>query len=166
MVTAPASRQPTREDILRALAHVCDPELPALSIVDLGMVGEVSWDDDRVSVQLIPTFTACPAFALIRMQVIAELQRLGFMKIDVVRADEAWSSDRLSPEGRRKLQQLGLAPPPVHGGCWTLQSVARATCPHCGSTDTTMQSLFGSALCRSTHYCQQCRQLFEQFKPL
>ncbi|MCS6918055.1 MAG: 1,2-phenylacetyl-CoA epoxidase subunit PaaD [Chitinophagales bacterium] len=150
-----------------ALAQVHDPELPDLSIVDLGMVSEIKVNDNRVQVKIIPTYTACPATALIQLNVAEQLRGLGFAEVEVLRDSQTpWSSNRISESGRKKLQALGLAPPPQFDSPWTEQTLGQATCPFCGSNDTHLHSLFGTTLCRSTHFCTGCGQLFERFKPL
>ncbi|MCS6990489.1 MAG: phenylacetate-CoA oxygenase subunit PaaJ [Chitinophagales bacterium] len=170
MVTTHTLSDPTfmtADQVLQALHDVHDPEIPALSIVDLGMIGELIIQGENITVKLIPTFIACPALDWIRHQVKERLKQMGFRKVEVVHDDQTvWTSDRISEEGRRKLQAFGLTPPARNCGRWTEASLAAVTCPHCGSSNTVLRSFFGSTLCRSTHYCNQCRQVFESFKPV
>jgi ring-1,2-phenylacetyl-CoA epoxidase subunit PaaD len=147
-----------------ALDTVTDPEIPVVSIVDMGIVAKVSLDDGHVIVEMTPTFAGCPALDVIRENIRHAVRAAGFenVRVDVV-FDPPWTSDRITPEGRRKLKSFGLAPP----ACDAREGfVAAVPCPHCDSPDTTLESLFGPTLCRAIHYCNACRQSFEQFKPL
>jgi ring-1,2-phenylacetyl-CoA epoxidase subunit PaaD len=137
-----------------ALAEVPDPAIPALSVVDLGMVHSVELDGGRLRVELLPTFVGCPALDLIRQTVAA---RLAGMAADVqveMTFAEPWTSERITADGRRKLRQSGFAPP---------RSV---TCPFCGSRDTRLENPFGPTRCRAIFWCNHCRQPFEQFKAI
>lgn len=155
--------------VWQALAEVKDPEIPTVSVVDLGMVHRVEVADGRVRVELLPTFVGCPAIDLIRRAVAERLE--SFAPVVEVEATfaEPWTSDRITPEGRRKLRESGFAPPPgaAAGDQPLFATIAMrpaATCPYCGSADTTMENPFGPTLCRAIFYCNGCRQPFEQFK--
>ena len=152
-----------------ALAEVPDPAIPAVSVVDLGMVHSVEVDGGRLRVALLPTFVGCPALEVIRRTVAERLERLApVVEVEATFA-EPWTSDRITPEGRRKLRESGFAPPaarttgeqPLFA---TIPVRPAAACPYCGSPDTTMENAFGPTLCRSIFWCNACRQPFEQFK--
>ena len=162
----------TAEAVWAALAEVPDPEIPAVSVVDLGIVRSVELDAERLRVELLPTFVGCPATDMIR-QAVAE--RLAGMapRVEVeVSFAEPWTSDRITAEGRRRLRDSGFAPPagaagPAGGGqplFATIKTRPRATCPWCGSPDTALENPFGPTPCRSIFWCNRCRQPFEQFK--
>jgi len=159
----------TEADVWEALGEVPDPEIPVLSIVDLGVIRKVDVADDRVRVELTPTFLGCPALDAIRTAMAAQLERLGAEpEIEVV-LDDSWSTDRITPEGREKLREAGFAPPaPRAAGTPKLVQLQSAVfrCPYCGSTDTTLENIFGPTPCRSLRYCRACRQPFEQFKTI
>ena len=144
-----------------------DPEIPTLSVVDLGMITGVSQSDDGVTVRLLPTFVACPATSVIRSNIKETLERSGFANVEVQLEDAlSWSSDRITDQGRKLLGAFGLGTPVKIEGVLDLAQIESVNCPHCGSANTTMRSIFGSTLCRSIHYCNDCRQSFERFKPL
>jgi ring-1,2-phenylacetyl-CoA epoxidase subunit PaaD len=157
----------TEAQVWEALAEVADPEIPVISLVDLGVVRDVRVEDGRVHVALTPTFLGCPALEVMRNQLAAKVIELGAEPdVEVIR-DDSWSTDRITPEGRAKLRAAGFAPPAASaGGETTLLQLQTATfrCPYCGSTDTTLENIFGPTPCRSIRYCNGCRQPFEQFK--
>lgn len=161
----------TETDLARvweALAGVSDPEIPVVSVVDLGIIAGVDVQSDGVTVRMTPTFAGCPALDIMRNDIAHSLRDAGFdsVRVDVV-FDPPWSSDRISDDGRRKLKEFGLAPPgPACQGGLTEKMIARVSCPHCDSANTTLESIFGPTLCRAIHYCNACRQSFEQFKPI
>ncbi|HET9507870.1 MAG TPA: 1,2-phenylacetyl-CoA epoxidase subunit PaaD [Gaiellaceae bacterium] len=161
MVTAAA--------VWEALAEIPDPEIPVISLVDLGVVKDVAVDGTRVRIEFTPTFMGCPA--LERMQACMEdaVRDLGGeAQVDVV-LDDSWSTDKITPAGREKLREAGFAPPaPRNAGRTTLvQLQAKAfRCPYCGSTETRLDNIFGPTPCRSVRYCESCRQPFEQFKTI
>jgi len=148
------------------LAGIHDPEIPAISIVDLGVVGEVRLSNGRLEVELLPTFIGCPALDLVRADVLDKLAVLAADPADAVRTvavttsyDPPWTAERITEAGRQALVASGFAPPSL-----SLESVPRATCPYCGSRRTVLENAFGPTRCRSIHYCTECRQPFEQFK--
>jgi ring-1,2-phenylacetyl-CoA epoxidase subunit PaaD len=141
-----------------ALADVPDPELPIVSVVDLGMVHRVAVDGDRIRVELLPTFVGCPALEAIRSAVESRLAVFG-RPVDVAFTFAApWTTARISADGLERLRGAGIAPPLPIGG--------QAQCPWCGSTDVALDNLFGPTQCRSLWYCRACRQPFEGFKDL
>jgi ring-1,2-phenylacetyl-CoA epoxidase subunit PaaD len=171
-VTAPGTL--TSRDVWEALAEVPDPEIPVVSVVDLGMVRSVELDGGRLRVELLPTFVGCPALEVIRESVAARLQGMApRVEVEMTFA-EPWTSDRITPEGRRKLRESGFAPPsPAGRGSGpagtkplftTITTRPTATCPWCGAADTTLENPFGPTLCRAIFWCRRCRQPFEQFK--
>jgi ring-1,2-phenylacetyl-CoA epoxidase subunit PaaD len=167
MISEVSNEVTARDEILRLLREVMDPEIPTLSVIDLGMIGDIEVNDDRVIVHLIPTFTACPALNLLRQQIGQKVLELGFDNVEVIKDNSVvWNTDRITEEGKKKLEHFGLGIPQRHGGSFSPEDVEHSRCPHCGSENTTMNSLFGSTLCRSIHYCFDCKQSFERFKPL
>jgi ring-1,2-phenylacetyl-CoA epoxidase subunit PaaD len=157
------------EDLWRALAEIPDPEIPVISIVDLGVVADVRVEGDRVEVDFTPTFMGCPALDTMRAQIENAIRALGAEPDLRVVLDDSWSTDRISAEGREKLRAAGFAPPaPRQAGAPTLVQLERGPfrCPWCGSTDTRLDNLFGPTPCRSLRYCNACRQPFEQFKTI
>lgn len=157
----------TPEAVWAALEDVPDPEIPVLSVVELGMVRAVEVNGRSVRVDLTPTFAGCPAFHAIRDAVAARVAALGASAVEVKRQlAPAWTTDDLSDAARRKLAAFGIAPPDPHGGRLLLALEAPVACPRCGSFDTELTSAFGSALCREIHVCRACREPFERFKPL
>jgi ring-1,2-phenylacetyl-CoA epoxidase subunit PaaD len=140
--------------IWMALAEVPDPAIPAVSVVDLGMVHSVDLDGERLRVALLPTFVGCPALDLIRQAVAARLAGMApDVQVEMTFA-EPWTSERITADGRRALRESGFAPP------------RSATCPFCGSGDTRLENPFGPTRCRAIFWCNHCRQPFEQFKAI
>jgi ring-1,2-phenylacetyl-CoA epoxidase subunit PaaD len=169
MVTATAGMTPAQIEaaVWDALRDVADPEIPAVSVIDMGMIGQVKVDERRVKVVVLPTFTGCPAITMIQEDVRrAVLAIEGVTEAEVETSfDPPWTSDRITEEGRARLRGFGLAPPgaaPVLLGEIGLPKAAR--CPFCGSTNTRSESPFGPTPCRATYYCSACRNPFEQFK--
>jgi ring-1,2-phenylacetyl-CoA epoxidase subunit PaaD len=150
----------TAEAVWAALAEVPDPELPVVSLVELGVVREVSVEHDRVRVALVPTILGCPALEYMRAAAAAAVEELG-VRAEVEVRNEPWTTDDVTPAGRAKLRQAGIGPPP-------LLELGRfdSRCPHCGSRETRLENLFGSTPCRSQRYCASCRQPYEQLKAL
>jgi ring-1,2-phenylacetyl-CoA epoxidase subunit PaaD len=147
---------PDERAVRAALARIPDPELPVLSIVDLGIVHRVEVTDGAIDIAILPTFVGCPALDVIRDTISARLQT-EFDRTTTVRTsfEVPWTSDRISASGREALRRAGIAPP----------AEADATrCPHCGSANVAMDSAFGPTQCRSLFYCRGCRQPFEALK--
>jgi ring-1,2-phenylacetyl-CoA epoxidase subunit PaaD len=154
----------------RVLAEVPDPEVPAISVVDLGIVRAVNeLDDGALEVVLTPTYSGCPATEVIEASIVAALQAadLGPVRIRSQRAP-AWTTDWISDEGRRKLRDYGIAPPGRCGdGMQPVRLMARdVECPRCGSAQTERLSAFGATACKSLYRCIICREPFEHFKPI
>lgn len=158
---------PDERAVWHALDEVPDPEIPAVSVVELGMVREVRLEPGTVVVALAPTFAGCPAFDAIAAAVQARVAALGVPAVRVERVlSPPWTSDAISDAGRRKLRAFGLAPPGRHHGLLELELEAPVACPRCGSFDTEQTSAFGSTLCRAIHRCRACGEAFERLKPL
>lgn len=151
------------------LESVPDPEIPVLSVVDLGVVESVREDGDRVDVDILPTYTGCPATEVIEADVRTALEAAGFADIRLkVCLSPPWSTDRLSEAGRRKLLDYGIAPPASKvGGKRALFANDRPrACPRCGDTATSLVSEFGSTPCKASWRCDRCLEPFEYFKCL
>jgi ring-1,2-phenylacetyl-CoA epoxidase subunit PaaD len=150
--------------IWSVLENIYDPEIPVLSIIDLGIVREIippAPGGEVLRVRLTPTYSGCPAMDMIAAQIRMELAKIGFKKIDIVYAlSPAWTTDWISEEGKRKLQEYGIAPPdkrfsiPKDG----------VVCPHCGSFHTALLSEFGSTACKALYRCKDCMEPFDYFK--
>ncbi|HVB09772.1 MAG TPA: 1,2-phenylacetyl-CoA epoxidase subunit PaaD [Bacillota bacterium] len=142
----------TKEEVHDALTRVMDPEIPTISIVDLGMVEDVQVEAGQVHVALLPTFLGCPALDLIEEAV---RKQLGAGVVVRFRHDPPWGTHRISEAGKQALRRFGIAPPEdvVH-------------CPRCGTEDVLEENLFGPTRCRSIFYCRKCRSPFEAFKAI
>jgi ring-1,2-phenylacetyl-CoA epoxidase subunit PaaD len=159
----------TAEAVWQALAEIPDPEIPVISLVDLGVVRDVEVTDGRVRVEFAPTFLGCPAQEVMRDAIASRIRELGAEPDVKVVLDDSWSTDRITAAGREKLRASGFAPPaPREARAPRLVQLERGTfrCPYCGSTDTRLENIFGPTPCRSLRYCASCRQPFEQFKTL
>ncbi|MEO8639476.1 MAG: 1,2-phenylacetyl-CoA epoxidase subunit PaaD [Chloroflexota bacterium] len=167
----------TRESaVWSALAEIADPEIPAISLVDLGVIRGFAFSDlpeggERLTVELMPTFVGCPAIDVMRQQIGERLGALDLadeVKVELTFA-EPWTSDRISPVGREALRASGFAPPVTIGSTFSGDSLTVlliATCPYCASRNTTLENPFGPTLCRAIYHCADCRQPFEAFKPV
>jgi ring-1,2-phenylacetyl-CoA epoxidase subunit PaaD len=159
----------TTERVWEALAEIADPEIPVISLVELGVIRDVEVRGRQVRVEFTPTFLGCPAQEVMRDRLAEAVRSLGAEpQIDVI-LDDSWSTDLITAEGRRKLEESGFAPPHprTSAGSTVVQLDSQAfRCPYCGSSDTTLENLFGPTPCRSIRYCRSCRQPFEQFKTI
>ena len=159
----------TAADVWSALDEIPDPEIPVISLVDLGVVKDVSIEGPRVHVAFTPTFLGCPALDAMRRAMEERIEELGGEpEIEVV-LDDSWSTDLISAAGRAKLEAAGFAPPaPRSARPPTLVQLERGPvpCPWCRSTDTRLENIFGPTPCRSLRYCNACRQPFELFKTI
>lgn len=155
-------------EILEMLSEVKDPEIPTISIVDLGIVTGISEDSEgTIQVKLTPTFSGCPALKIMEELVSQKLKEKGILKHQVITSFEVpWNTNRITEKGLEALKKHGLAPPPRHKGYIELDVLSDTPCPLCGSRNTTMQTPFGPTLCRSMHYCNNCKNAFEAFKPV
>jgi ring-1,2-phenylacetyl-CoA epoxidase subunit PaaD len=155
-------------DIWRALEEVKDPEIPVVSVVEMGIIRAVDVSPEGVAVTMTPTFSGCPALDVMRREVEAAVRGLGVERVAVHTAlHPPWSTEWISEAGREKLRRFGLAPPPRHVGDPAVVAFFDvAECPRCGSTNTSLRNAFGPTLCRMIWYCNECRDAFEQFKAL
>ena len=159
----------TVDEVWAALEEIPDPEIPVISLVELGVIRDVSVDGGRVRIEFTPTFLGCPALEVMRRALEVKVEELGAEPEVAVISDDSWSTDRITPAGREKLREAGLAPPaPRAAGATTLLQLQSKAfrCPHCGSTATRLENIFGPTPCRSIRWCESCRQPFEQFKTI
>jgi ring-1,2-phenylacetyl-CoA epoxidase subunit PaaD len=157
----------TSETVRELLCTVMDPEIPTISLVDLGIVTDIVVTNQLIEVTLTPTFSGCPALRVMEELVAQKLSELPKYTIKVkTNFDKPWNSDLITDHGREMLLKHGLAPPPKHHGYLELDVLSDIACPYCGSRNTDIKSPFGPTLCRSLHYCKNCLQAFEQFKPI
>ena len=158
----------TEAEVWKALAEIPDPEIPVISVVDLGVVRDVRVEAEQVHVEFTPTFLGCPALEVMRDQMAARIAELGAEPEVEVVLDDSWSTDRITPEGREKLRAAGFAPPtPRDEGTTLVQLQSNGfRCPYCGSRATALENIFGPTPCRSLRYCRDCQQPFEQFKTI
>jgi ring-1,2-phenylacetyl-CoA epoxidase subunit PaaD len=155
------------EAVWQALAQVMDPEIPIISVVDLGIIRDVNVAGGHVTVAMTPTFSGCPALAAMQCAVEREVRALGADSVEVqLQLTPPWTTDWMTAAAHAKLKGVGLTPPAQHGGLIQLVLDEPAACPTCGSADTELRNAFGPTLCRSLHYCRRCQQAFEAFKPL
>jgi ring-1,2-phenylacetyl-CoA epoxidase subunit PaaD len=167
--------EPRERTVRAALEEIADPEIPTISVVELGVIGEVAFEPrreggERLSVELLPTFVGCPAIDVMQQQIGERLTALDVADEVEVRLTftPPWTSDRITPEGREKLRGSGFAPPLLIGPSFNGEELqlhlAQATCPYCGSRNTSLDNPFGPTLCRAIYHCDDCHQPFEQFK--
>jgi ring-1,2-phenylacetyl-CoA epoxidase subunit PaaD len=149
----------TVEQVWAALDEIPDPEIPVVSLVDLGVIRSVEVANGHVHVEFTPTFLGCPALEFMKRAIE---DKVPGVEVEVVQ-DDAWSTDKITAAGREKLREAGFAPPAPR--LVQLQSHVHR-CPYCGSTDTKLDNIFGPTPCRSLRYCNGCRQPFEQFKTI
>jgi len=162
--------EPSRDEVFAILDEVKDPEVPALSVVELGIVRDATVEHETVVVTITPTYSGCPAMREIETDIRDALARRGIGPIEIrTTYTPAWTSDWIGPEARAKLEAYGIAPPGPASAV-ELVPLRRAgsplRCPFCQSTDTVQQSAFGSTACKAIWYCRSCRQPFEEFKAI
>lgn len=157
----------TKEQVYTWLEEVKDPEIPVLSLVDLGVITDVIVDKNTVHIEMTPTFVGCPALDFMKTEIQEVLSKHGVERVLIdVTFRKQWNSDLISEKGKLALKKFGLAPPPSRELFMELDVLEHAICPRCNGTDTDLKNTFGPTLCRSIHYCNTCREAFEQFKPL
>ncbi len=171
MVAATSTRDAA---VWAALAQIPDPEIPSISLVDLGVIGGFEFaarpeGGEQLTIDLLPTFVGCPAIEVMREQIVEQLGQLQLADAVAVNLSfvEPWTSDRITPAGREALRSSGFAPPVTIGSTFPgdmLTVLPIATCPYCASRNTALENPFGPTLCRSIYYCADCRQPFEAFK--
>jgi ring-1,2-phenylacetyl-CoA epoxidase subunit PaaD len=172
VTTIPVGRPRSADDVMAILHEVKDPEVPAIDVVELGIVRSAVVEGDRVTVQVTPTYSGCPATKVIEREIEAALRRHGVPEVTVHTVfHPPWTTDWITEEAREKLRVYGIAPPgKAPGGGLDLVSLGGPTrtvaCPYCGSSNTVRESEFGSTACKSIHSCLSCHQPFEHFKAI
>lgn len=157
MVSAATDARPSIDEIWALLDQVPDPEIPAISLVDLGVIRELAWDGDRLRVAVTPTYSGCPATAVINLEIEKALRAGGVENLTLERRlAPPWTTDWLSEKGRAQLEAYGIAPPQPAGG--------PKRCPHCGSGSVRLVSQFGSTPCKAQWRCNDCLEPFDYFK--
>ena len=158
-VKQPPTDRPSTDDIWDWLEHVMDPEIPVISVVDLGVVRHILWQEDGLEVVITPTYSGCPAMSVMATDITAELNRRGVARVSVTRQiAPAWTTDWMSEKGRAALENYGIAPPQTTGG--------PKTCPRCQSLNLELVSQFGSTPCKALWRCCECCEPFDYFKCL
>lgn len=161
--------QISEKEILSLLHEVKDPEIPRVSVVELGMITGVKVSGfNKVEIKMTPTFAGCPAVDILKAEIKNKVLELPVEDVDViVDYDVQWSSDMITEEGRKHLKESGFAlPAHLHNEFVTIDLLTNVECPFCGSKKTRLKNPFGPTLCRAIHYCDACSQAFEQFKPI
>jgi len=170
-----ASALPSRDELLALLDQVMDPEVPVISVVELGIVRDVAADERGVTVTITPTYSGCPAMRVIEDEITRALDEHGFGPVHVKTVyTPAWTTDWIGPSAREKLRRYGIAPPAGSARAASgepelvplTRRVAPLECPFCGSRDTERKSEFGSTACKAIWFCRSCAQPFEEFKPI
>lgn len=157
-----ATMSAAEQEVWQALEDVPDPEIPSISVVELGIIHTVARDAAGVRVEVLPTFVACPALDIIRATIAERLAGMAPTVEVAVTYAVPWTTERISAAGRKKLRAAGLAPPVPGENLIAVLPIAE--CPYCGSRHTSLENPFGPTLCRAIYYCNDCRQPFEQFK--
>jgi ring-1,2-phenylacetyl-CoA epoxidase subunit PaaD len=161
---------PSRDEIMSVLDEVKDPEVPILSVVELGIVRDATADETGVEVTITPTYSGCPAMREIEDEIRAALTSRGYGEVRVrTTYSPPWTTDWIAEPARRKLAEYGIAPPGRAGDVELIPLRTRRAaiaCPYCASTNTEQRSEFGSTACKSIWYCRECRQPFEEFKAI
>jgi ring-1,2-phenylacetyl-CoA epoxidase subunit PaaD len=165
MVMATQSDNELRQRAWNAAASVVDPEIPVLTIADLGVLRDVAVNDGRVEVAITPTYSGCPAMNMITLEIEIALEREGIHRPNIRTVlSPAWTTDWMSDDGRRKLLEYGIAPPQAGSGRRALFGEQQVSCPQCSSGDTELLSEFGSTSCKALWRCKSCREPFDYFK--
>ena len=155
----------TAERAREVAASVCDPEVPVLTIADLGVLRDVAVDGERVTVTITPTYSGCPAVDAIRDDIILALTDAGFDDVDVkLTLSPAWTTDWMTDAGKRKLTEYGIAPPTGRAAAGPIRLALAVKCPRCGSLDTREVARFGSTACKALYECRACLEPFDHFK--
>lgn len=162
---ADLATKPSTEEIWSWLEDVPDPEIPVVSVVDLGIVRNVEWNGDQLVVTVTPTYSGCPATAVISFDITEALRRRGIEKVRTVsQLSPAWTTDWIGEKAREKLRTYGIAPPAGGARCVGDLKNPIVDCPHCGSTATEQVSRFGSTPCKASWRCRDCLEPFDYFK--
>jgi ring-1,2-phenylacetyl-CoA epoxidase subunit PaaD len=156
-----------KKDIWAALSDVPDPEMPIVNLVELGIIRQVELKDSLATITITPTFSACPAYNVMKQDIQNKIEELGVSKVDVqLRNNPPWTSEWITDRAREKLKSIGLTPPPRHDGNFLQVLIDPVPCPHCDSDNTSLRNSFGTTPCRMIYTCNNCREPFEMFKPL
>lgn len=154
----------TKEQIISILSEVKDPEIPVLSISDLGILRDVEITDEKISIQITPTYSGCPAMEIIQDDIRMALAKYGINNIEIKQIiSPAWTTEWMTPQGKEKLQAYGIAAP-APGGCLLSGDDKPESCPHCHSMNIEMISRFGSTACKALYRCEDCLEPFDYFK--
>ncbi len=154
----------TENDIWQLLGEIKDPEIPVLTVHDLGIIRNVELKDNKCIVTITPTYSGCPAMNVIAVNIYNTLSKKGIKNIRVNTVlTPAWTTDWMSDEAKAKLQKYGIAPPQGNKG-GLLNKETSVKCPHCGSENTELKSQFGSTACKALFHCRDCHEPFEYFK--
>ena len=158
----------TKEHVLSLLDRVTDPEIPVISVRELGVLRDVQVQDGKVLVTITPTYTGCPAMDVMRQDIEKELHDAGIAQVEVKQVlSPAWTTDWITEDGKRKLKAYGIGPPEKTADIRALKGESPIVpCPQCGSTNTVMVSAFGSTACKALWKCNDCLEPFDQFKCL
>ena len=159
----------TEEKVWQVLETVKDPEIPVVSVVEMGIIRAVEMDGDRVTVTMTPTFSGCPALEVMQREIKTAVSTLNIPLPHItvnITLSPPWSTDWMTAAARAKLKAFGLSPPPTHGGKLDIIFHDIASCPRCDGHNTSLKNSFGPTLCRAIYYCHDCQEPFEQFKPL
>ena len=154
------------ELVWERLSMIPDPEIPVITIVELGVVRDVQWDGETLKIFITPTYTGCPAMQLFVAEIQAAMHDQGFDKLEVIHVySPSWTTDWLSVEAKEKLRKYGIAPPVLKTSEMnSFEEVGNIPCPRCGSENTNLKSQFGATACKSLHTCNDCHEPFEYFK--
>jgi ring-1,2-phenylacetyl-CoA epoxidase subunit PaaD len=153
--------------LLPILESVCDPEIPVISVIDMGIVHEATLIDGNVKLVITPTYTGCPAMDMITVNLKAAMQEAGYNEVSVnLVLSPAWTTDDMTEDGKEKLRKYGIAPPveKTTDKSFLLDESRTVPCPLCGSSHTELISLFGSTACKSMYKCLECKEPFDYFK--
>ncbi len=162
-----AARKQREKTVWDALDEIQDPEIPVVSLVEMGIIREVSLCEYGATVTMTPTFSGCPALQVMQEATEEKLRGLGFTAVNIKTIlSPPWSSDWITDSARAKLKAFGLAPPLRHGGNIEVTFFEPVQCPRCDSSNTIIKNSFGSTLCRAIYYCNKCQEPFEQFNAL
>ncbi|OZM58174.1 phenylacetate-CoA oxygenase subunit PaaJ [Lottiidibacillus patelloidae] len=161
----PSNLEQLHQDVLNALETVKDPEIDSVSVGDLGMIEDVSIVDNKAFIKVLPTFMGCPALEIIQQNIekaVGNVEGIDETTVEFIH-HPPWTSDRVSKEGRERLKEFGIAPPPEK---WNPDGKYEIECPYCTSLYTTVDNIFGPTACRSILYCKSCKNPFEAMKPV
>ncbi len=170
---ATATQHPSADEVWVWLSALTDPEIPVVTLQEMGILRDVQVQDDHIAVTITPTYSGCPAMSQIEADIVALLARHGHTARVITQLSPAWSTDWMDAVTHRKLREYGIAPPtgvaPVSGASTVrvarLHPMPAVTCPRCGSADTTQTSYFGSTACKALYKCLSCLEPFDHFKP-